>query len=378
VFCDTSTPKDGFNIYDELRTRLTGLGVDSSEIAYIHAANTEKRREKIFRDVREGRIRILIGSTFKLGLGVNVQDRLYAVHHLDLPWRPADMVQREGRILRAGNMNPKVQIFRYITEGSFDAYSWQLLETKQRFIADILSGTIAGRSGSEVDDTVLDYAEVKALALGDPLLRSRVETRNEISRLSILRKKSIEGRLRLEQRFRELPDEIAGKELELSICESDAAFINEQGKDIYLGHSVREKKRMSEWRKFLREQLTKRLQTNVMRSRESRLFDYRGFMIVLPSGMEAEYPYVYLVREGRYRVDLSDKEMGVLVRIDNYLDKMDERADRLRRELEILRQELRETEVSLANADSYADMIDEYEAKLDIIDKELGVDKLRA
>lgn len=378
VFCDTSTPRAGFNMYDELRTRLIDLGVDGAEIAFIHSANTERRREKLFADMREGRIRVLIGSTFKLGLGVNVQDRLYAVHHLDLPWRPADMVQREGRILRTGNLNPKVQIFRYITEGSFDAYSWQLLETKQRFITDILSGTIAGRSGSEVDDTVLDYAEVKALALGDPLLKSRVETRNEISRLAILRKKSIEGRLRLEHRYRALPDEIAEKELELRTCESDAAFISGQGKDLYLGRSVDDKKRISEWRRFLREQLTRRLQLNAMRKSESRLFDYRGFMIVLPAGMEADYPYVYLVREGRYRVDLSDKEMGVLVRIDNYLDRMDERVNRLSRELDILRQELRETETSLAAADSYADMIDECEARLDEIDKELGISKIKA
>ncbi|MBR0457315.1 MAG: DEAD/DEAH box helicase family protein [Firmicutes bacterium] len=201
VFCDTSTPKAGFNIYDDLRRRLVDLGVYAAEVAYIHDAKTDAKREKLFRSVREGEIRVLIGSTFKLGLGVNVQDRLIAVHHLDLPWRPADMVQREGRILRAGNRNAKVEIYRYISEGSFDAYSWQLLETKQRFITDILSGSIAGNSGSEVDDTVLNYAEVKALALGNPLLRSRVETRNELSRLSVLQRKSIENRLRLEQRY---------------------------------------------------------------------------------------------------------------------------------------------------------------------------------
>ncbi len=377
VFCDTSTPKAGFNIYDDLRQRLINLGVDASDIAYIHDATTEAKRERLFRNVREGKLRILIGSTFKLGLGVNVQDRLVAVHHLDLPWRPADMVQREGRILRAGNINEKVEIYRYITEGSFDAYSWQLLETKQRFITDILSGTIAGRSGSEVDDTVLDYAEVKALALGNPLLRSRVETRNEISRLSVLQRKSIEARLRLEQRYKELPDYIAAKQLELDICLSDDRFIRKEGKDLYKNLSNTDKKRMAEWRKYLREYLAENLYSYVMKTEEQALLDYRGFTIVLPAGMEEKHPYLCLVREGRYRVDMSDKEIGILIRIDNYLDRLYEHAEVIRRQKEILEQELRETEAELSKAESYADMIEEYSERLNKIDDELGVNELK-
>lgn len=377
IFCDTSTPKTGFNMYDELKRRLVDFGVDETEIAYIHDASTEARREKLFQSIREGRIRVLIGSTFKLGLGVNVQDRLVAVHHLDLPWRPADMVQREGRILRAGNLNDKVEIYRYITEGSFDAYSWQLLETKQRFISDILSGTIAGRSGSEIDDAVLDYAEVKALALGNPLLKSRVETRNEISRLSVLHRKSIENRLRLEQRYRELPDAIAAKQLELDICLSDAAFIESNGKDLYKNLDTRGKKQLAAWRKYLREELSENLYGYVMRAKDMLLLDYRGFSIVLPAGMEEKHPYLYLVREGRYRVDMSDKETGILVRIDNYLDKMDEHAEVIRRQKEILEQELRETEAELEKSESYSELIDTYTEKLSQIDEELGVNDLK-
>lgn len=377
IFCDTSTPKAGFNMYDELKQRLVDLGVDAAEIAYVHDANTERRREKLFSSIREGRIRVLIGSTFKLGLGVNVQDRLVAVHHLDLPWRPADMVQREGRILRAGNLNEKVEIYRYITEGSFDAYSWQLLETKQRFISDILSGTIAGRSGGEVDDTVLDYAEVKALALGNPLLRSRVETRNEISRLSALQRKSVEARLRLEQRYRELPDAIAARQLELDMCLSDVAFIEARGKDPYKDLSAAEKKRVAAWRKHVREYLGKNLYSCVMMPKEEALMYYRGFTIVLPAGMDGSHPYLYLVREGRYRVDMSDKETGLLIRLDNFLDRLDEHAEVLRRRKEVLEQELKETEAELLKAESYSDLIDEYTAKLDRIDDELGVKELK-
>lgn len=287
------------------------------------------------------------------------------------------MVQREGRILRAGNINEKVEIYRYITEGSFDAYSWQLLETKQRFITDILSGTIAGRSGGEVNDTVLDYAEVKALALGNPLLKSRVETRNEISRLSVLQRKSIEARLRLEQRYKELPDAIAAKQLELDICLSDDRFVRKEGKDLYKNLSGADKKRMAEWRKYLREYLAENLYSYVMKTEEQALLDYRGFTIVLPAGMEEKHPYLCLVREGRYRVDMSDKETGILIRIDNYLDRLYEHTELIRRQKEILEQELRETEAELSKAESYADMIEEYSARLDKIDDELGVNELK-
>ncbi len=372
IFCDTSTPKAGFNMYDEIRRRLVEFGVTDAEIAYIHDATTDARREKLFRNVREGRIRVLIGSTFKLGLGVNVQDRLIAIHHLDLPWRPADMVQREGRILRAGNMNEEVRIYRYITEGSFDAYSWQLLETKQRFITDILSGTVSGRSGSEVDDTVLNYAEVKALALGNPLLKSRVETRNEITRLAALKRKGIEARLRLERRYRELPDEIAAKELELRTCIADAAYVRSQGSNLYRGRTAADKRRIAAWRKYLRDKLAVVLQDNVMKPVERANFDYRGFMVVAPAGMEAEYPYLWLVREGRYRVDLGDKDAGIMIRIDNFLDKLADRAKVVGRQLDILRQELAETEQELLKEVDYTEQMDALGRKLDEIDARIA------
>ena len=172
VFCDSSTPKSGFNIYDEMRRLLMDMGIPGEEIAFVHDAGTEKKRSELFGNVQDGEVRVLLGSTFKLGLGVNVQDRLIAVHHLDVPWRPADMIQREGRILRQGNTNEKIYIYRYITEGSFDAYSWQLLETKQRFITALLSGSYIERSGTDIEDTVLDYEPHLALFVSDndPLL----------------------------------------------------------------------------------------------------------------------------------------------------------------------------------------------------------------
>ncbi len=379
IFCDTSTPKSGFNMYDELRHRLADLGVDESDIAYIHDASTERKRERLFNAVREGHIRILIGSTFKLGLGVNVQNRLVAIHHLDIPWRPADMVQREGRMLREGNINPKVEIFRYISEGSFDAYSWQLLETKQKFITDILSGTIAGRNGSDVDDTVLDYAEVKALALGNPLLKSRVETCNEITRLSILRKRGLESRIRLEQRYSELPDLIAVKEQEIAACKADVAFVllmEDKGEELRLWAGMQKRSTLS--RKMIRDQIMAVLLSDMKLKRDRTLTEYRGFMIVLPACMEAEDPFLYLVREGKYRVNISDREKGIMVRIDNYIDKLDKRAEKLQRDLDILLQEQIDIEAELAETDSYGDMIAEYNAKLEDIDKKLGVSEIKS
>ncbi len=187
VFCDYSTPRgDDFSVYKALKRRLTEEGVPESEIAFIHSFGTESRKVELFRRFNAGEVRILIGSTFKLGIGANVQAKLKAIHHLDVPWRPADMVQREGRILRRGNENKNVQIFRYITEGSFDAYAWQILETKQRFISQFLSGSAYQRSISDLEDNVLTYAEVKALALSEPVMKQIAEKENRVKSLRIV------------------------------------------------------------------------------------------------------------------------------------------------------------------------------------------------
>ncbi len=194
IFCDYSTPKgEDFSVYKELKTRLAENGIPEKEIAFIHSYNTESRKLELFRKFNAGEIRVLIGSTFKLGIGANVQVKLKAIHHLDVPWRPADMVQREGRIIRRGNENENVLIYRYITEGSFDSYSWQVLETKQRFISQFLSGSSYQRSISDLEDNVLSYAEVKALALSEPLMKQLAEKENEVKSLRIVTAKENEN-----------------------------------------------------------------------------------------------------------------------------------------------------------------------------------------
>ena len=199
-FCDLSTPKgDGsFNVYDDIREKLVAKGIPREEVAFIHEANTEARKEELFAKVRSGQVRILLGSTPKLGAGTNVQDRLIALHHLDCPWKPSDLEQQEGRILRQGNQNPKVKIYRYVTESSFDSYMWQILEQKQKFISQIMTSKSPVRSCEDVDDTALSYAEIKALATGNPAIKEKMDLDIQVSRLKLLKANHTNERYRLE------------------------------------------------------------------------------------------------------------------------------------------------------------------------------------
>ncbi len=364
IFCDTSTPKNSFNIYDELKDLLVEMGIREDEIAFIHDAETEKERNKLFRKMCRGEIRILIGSTFKLGLGVNVQNKLIAVHHLDVPWRPADMTQREGRILRQGNENEKVYIYRYITEGSFDAYSWQLLETKQRFISALLSGSLTERSGSEIDNTVLDYAEVKALAVGDPLIKERVETANELSRYMALQKKTIESHILLEKELMEIPSKIKYQEDLIDKCRKDIGFY-ESNKHDYT----------KEERKALREQLFEALSNNILMQKESLLTMYQGFNIILPSNMTDKKPFVWLQKNGKYYVAMGDTEVGTLIRIDNFLESLNEHLEKLEKTIAELERRKIDGKAELSKKEDYTDKIEATKQRLENIDKKLGVKK---
>ena len=375
IFCDTSTPKAGFNIYDEMKRLLTGMGIPCNEIAYVHDAETEASRQKLFDMMRKGEIRVLIGSTFKLGLGVNVQDKLFAVHHLDVPWRPADMTQREGRILRQGNENPKVEIYRYITEGSFDAYSWQLLETKQRFITELLSGSYTERDGTDIDDTVLNYAEVKALAVGDPLIKKRVETANELSRFLTLQRKLVESRLRMETELRELPAQIAHQEDLIEKARKDKEFYEQYINSLQVHVTTAEKNAEAAARGSIRKTIFKAIKENELKSAESRLMEYRGFWIVLPANMKREKPFVWLQRAGRYYVELGDTEVGGLIRIDNFLESFDAHIDKLCKKLSDLSDKKAHIQEELQSKESYAEKIEELKGQIDAIDKKLGVDK---
>lgn len=375
VFCDTSTPKLSFNMYDELKRLLIKKGILSSQIAFVHDATTEAKRNTLFKMMRDGEIRVLIGSTFKLGIGVNVQDKLIAIHHLDVPWRPADMTQREGRILRQGNKNAKVQIFRYITEGSFDAYSWQLLETKQGFITSLLSGSYTQRSGSDVDDAVLNYAEIKALAVGNPLIKKRVETANALSRYYTLQRKLVETRTRLDKEFKELPSKIEHQKMLVEKAIRDKQCYDEYLKNLPVLATIADKSREAERRKLLREKLFDAVKNNELQSKETTVFEYCGFKIILPANMTKEKPFVWLEREGKYYVELGDTEVGGLIRIDNYLNNFDKHIDELKKKLFNLSERKKGIQKELGNDENYADVIAELKEKLAEIDDKLGVNK---
>jgi Helicase conserved C-terminal domain len=209
VFCDLSTPNpDRFNVYDEIRDRLIAKGIPAKEIVYIHDAETDAQKKALFDAVNAGRVRILLGSTEKMGAGTNVQKRLIALHHLDAPWRPRDIEQREGRILRQGNDNPEIQIHRYVTEGSFDAYMWQLLENKARFINQVMNGSVTVRQAEDLEGGALTYAEIKAIASGNPAVMEKVKVDTEIRKLDQLRSSHINQQHNIRWQVRALPEQI--------------------------------------------------------------------------------------------------------------------------------------------------------------------------
>ena len=238
IFCDLSTPKgDGtFNVYEDVKNKLVEKGVPPEEIAFIHEANTELRKAELFGKVRSGQVRFLLGSTQKMGAGTNVQDKLISLHHLDVPWRPSDIEQQEGRILRQGNTNPKVKIFRYVTEGTFDSYSWQVIENKQKFISQIMTSKSPVRSCEDVDEAALTYAEVKALATGNPYIKEKMDLDIQVSKLKLMKANHTSQIYRLEdsitkhypQQIATLKERIDGMQADIQTAKANLPLDKEQ------------------------------------------------------------------------------------------------------------------------------------------------------
>lgn len=364
IFCDTSTPKDEFNIYDETKRILVELDVDESEIAYIHDADSDRKKEKLLAKVRGGEIRVLIGSTMKLGTGVNVQDKLIAIHHLDIPWRPADMTQREGRILRPGNENKEVFIYRYITEGSFDAYSYQLLETKAKIIAKIMNGDSDVDSESElIDDTVLSYAEIKSLAIGNPDIKARFEAANELARFKALRAKSEEKKISILKELDELP-KIINRQYDLIFdCHKDVNYAREHPVD--LGKNER---------RMINRIVFDGVRTKGIVSKEACIVkDCCGFRIIYPKFINSKQPYVWLERNGRYKVEIGDSERGVMMRIENVINSLPDKLENYRKSKDALVQRKEALEKELRNINYYSEEIEFYYELVKDYDRRLGV-----
>ncbi len=362
VFCDISTPKLGFNIYDELKGKLVSFGIPKNEIEYIHEASTDKEREKILDDTRKGTIRVLIGSTFKLGTGVNIQERLYAIHHLDVPWRPADMVQREGRILRQGNINPEVFIYRYIQEGSFDAYSWQLLETKQNFINELLSNSLNERTKEDVQDTILSYGEVKALAIGNPLLKTHVDLKNQLNKYSLLQKRQVSKESNLKTRLLAIPnkrknlkDVIYNLKLDIELYKNNKREYNE-------------KERIE-----LRKKYWFGMVDNLRSEKTIDLGVYQGFNIIVPSYLLENNLSLELHGNGVNNVLIGNSELGVMVRIDNVLEDLPNKLIKKENELFNLNEEEKSIQIELDKKFDYSNQIMELKEQIEQIEKKLKI-----
>lgn len=333
IFCDQGTPKgDGsFNFYEATKAVLIAQGVKPEEIAFIHDAKTDVQREQLFEKVRTGEIRILMGSTGKMGTGMNVQNKLVALHHLDVPWRPSDLIQRNGRILRQGNDNEEISIFNYITENTFDAYLWQILEQKQRYISQIMTGRSTLRTCEDVDSTMLQYAEFKALATSDPRIKEKMETDNEISRLTVLKSAWQSQRNDLQYKIgKHYPSKIAATERKIAGVEADLAD--------YTGNKPSEFQMTIDGR--LHDERTKAAEHFMVRSRKLGrstgdtldVGSYAGFPIRLVRRM-GDGVSIQLCGKCTYTTDLGESELGNITRIENL-------AERIVSELEVAKTEL--------------------------------------
>ncbi len=364
IFCDSSTPKDSFNLYDELKRILVNIGINPNEIAFVHDASTENQRERLFSKVRRGEIRILIGSTFKLGMGVNVQDKLIAIHHLDVPWRPADMIQREGRIIRLGNTNDEVFIYRYISEGSFDAYSWQLLEIKQNFINELLSNSVTQRAKEDISDIMLSYGEVKALAIGNPELKEHVDLKNQLNKLKMLSKKSKDRYTHLKLEQQQLPNKIAEMDERNANIELD------------LAHYLANKKEYDkEYKQELRRNIYFSLMDYLYKDNERVLLNYQGFDLILPKNLVENKLYIILTANNRYVVEIGNSEIGTLIRIDNFLEGLSEYLDKNIIKADELRAQLDGIALELDNMPDYSEAIERIAKKIENIERKLDIDE---
>ncbi|MDE6111003.1 MAG: DEAD/DEAH box helicase family protein, partial [Eubacterium sp.] len=321
IFCDYSTPKsESFNVYNKLKEMLLEKGIPDKEIAFIHSYQTEARKLKLFKEVNEGSIRILIGSTIKLGIGANVQTKLKAIHHLDVPWRPADMVQREGRILRRGNENAEIFIYRYIAEGSFDSYSWQILETKQKFISQFLSGSTYQRTATDLEENVLTYAQVKAIALAQPLMKLKAEKENELRNLQIMLSKENEAESNLQKELEELKEKIEKHTKRLSFTTANNLMLSNY-----------DEKNFALELKLYKNVFSKEF---IFSSCEDTGIILLGFELKRPIKQDEKKPYLIASRLGvDYMIPVSTSESGNITRMRNFFKGFDKQ---LQKEQKIL------------------------------------------
>ena len=377
LFCDLSTPKnDGnFNVYDDIRKKLVAAGVPENEIEFIHNADTEAKKAALFSKVRSGDVRVLLGSTAKMGAGTNVQSRLVAVHHLDVGWKPSDMTQRNGRIIRQGNMNKEVKVFNYVTEGTFDSYLFQTLENKQRFISQIMTSKSPVRSCEDVDEQALSYAEIKALCAGNPLIKEKMDLDVQVAKLKVLKADHQSQKFRLQDKLlTKFPADIQETNAHIAGLKADAqlAAAHPQGKEEFCGMTIKgvtydEKKTAGERLVLACSELPN--------AEEKVIGSYRGFELSLRfDTFRSEYQAI-LKGQRRYPVALGTDPLGNIIRLDNSLNNFPERITAAENELDTLHQQQAAAQIEVEKPFPQEEELAEKSARLAELNAQLDVDE---
>ena len=377
LFCDLSTPKnDGnFNVYDDIRKKLVAAGVPENEIEFIHNADTEAKKAALFSKVRSGDVRVLLGSTAKMGAGTNVQSRLVAVHHLDVGWKPSDMTQRNGRIIRQGNMNKEVKVFNYVTEGTFDSYLFQTLENKQRFISQIMTSKSPVRSCEDVDEQALSYAEIKALCAGNPLIKEKMDLDVQVAKLKVLKADHQSQKFRLQDKLlTKFPADIQETNAHIAGLKADAqlAAAHPQGKEEFCGMTIKgvtydEKKTAGERLVLACSELPN--------AEEKVIGSYRGFELSLRfDTFRSEYQAL-LKGQRKYTVPLGTDPLGNIIRLDNSLNSFPERITSAENELTTLHQQQAAAQIEVEKPFPQEEELAEKSARLAELNAQLDVDE---
>lgn len=373
VFCDLSTPKsDGsFNIYDDIKQKLILKGIKEDEIVFIHDADTEQKKAELFEDMNTGKVRVLIGSTAKMGAGMNVQKKLIALHHLDCPWRPSDIEQREGRILRQGNENDEVQIFRYVTEGSFDGYSYQLIETKANFINQIMTSSSGTRSMEDVDDSALSYAEVKAIATGNPLIMEKFKVENDLKQLSLLKARYDSSKREMENDIMEkFPKELKENENVIKLIDQDIPKIKDTSGENFsieiMGQTYTDRSKAGEefWKL-----------NRTLKFEEKTLGNFCGFDIIGYVDQVAHLHHYYLKGAYKYSLDISSNTLGNIIKMENAVKGISNRREVFIENINRINSKIEETKIELERPFNKMQELKDLTIRKNEIYKELGIDE---
>lgn len=372
VFSDIGTPGPGkpFTVYDYLKHELIAKGIPEEEICFIHDAKTDEQRDRMFSDVRAGRKRIIIGSTEKLGVGTNIQTRMVAAHHIDCPWKPSDIEQREGRIIRQGNENEEVNIYRYVTKGSFDAYLWSIVETKQRFISQVFTSRELARICEDIDETVLNFAEIKAVASENPLIMEKIQVDNEVARLRILKTAHEGKRFALQDAVTfQYPKRIQSLKKELQALQKDLECRN-QAMEVQPGFAITLQGNVYEKHKEAGE-ILRAIVDSVTAFTEHEVGTYKGFPLFVEKNMTEQI--LYIRGESDYMVELKESDSGNMVRLENRLNALDKTIEEVQRKIKICENEIKNAKQEYEKPFPYEELLKENITRQMEIDAELEI-----